>query len=320
MRVRHTIAWVLFVGMAVACARTPGARPMALPAAPRINLPESISVRSAGRITSIALDDYVVGTVLAEVSPVDETPAVAERIFEIQAVIARTYAASRRGRHRDEGFDFCDTTHCQVFDPSRLNTSRFASIARDAVRRTEGRILAYGARPVEALFHSDCGGSTASADAVWGGAPVPYLRAQSDDVVETAHRPWRFEATSAAIRDALAADTRTNVGRAVKSFEVATTDASGRAAEIRLTGDRELTVRGDTVRAVLNRRFGDRAIQSTRLSITRDGSRYVFEGRGFGHGVGLCQRGAAARVRRGDAVDDVLRLYYPGVWIHDAGR
>jgi stage II sporulation protein D len=313
MRIRDTfcLALVALTGV-VACARTPAAFPTVRPAPPRAVVPETLSVRTAAGISAMGLEDYVLGSVLAEVSPVNETAAATEHIFEIQAVIARTYATSRLGRHRDEGFDFCSTTHCQVFDPARLATSRFAAVARAAVERTAGRILTYGARPVEALFHSDCGGVTASADTVWGGPAVPYLRAQADDVPEPAHRPWQFDASIAEVRDALAADARTNVGRTLARIEIAKTDASGRASELTLSGERALTVRGDTLRAVLNRRFGDRAIQSTRLSITRAGTRYVFEGTGFGHGVGLCQRGAAARVRRGDPVPDILRAYYPG--------
>ena len=320
MRIRCTFCLALAVLTAVvACARTPAARPAVRPAPPRAVVPETLSVRTAAGISAIGLEDYVLGSVLAEVSPVDETAATTDRIFEIQAVIARTYATSRLGRHRDEGFDFCDTTHCQVYDRARLATSRFAAVARAAVERTSGRILTYSARPVEALFHSDCGGVTASADTVWGGPAVPYLRAQADDVPEPAHRPWRFEASAAAVRDALAADPRTDVGRTLTRIEIATTDASGRASELTLSGERDLTVRGDTLRAVLNRRFGARAIQSTRLSLTRLGTRYVFEGTGFGHGVGLCQRGAAARVRRGDGVTDILLAYYPGTALLDAG-
>ncbi len=314
MRARSTCGWTLaFVCVLVACASPPAARPLAFPARAPLTLPDSLSVRTGGRIQTIDLEDYVLGTVLAEVSPVDESPETAERIFELQSVIARTYAVSRVGRHRDEGFDLCDTTHCQIFDPARVATSRFAKVAREAVDRTAGRVLTFNARPIEALFHSDCGGSTTSADAVWGGPAVPYLRAIVDELPAPAHRPWRFEAAVTAVRAALAADSRTDVGRTLKSIAITALDASGRAAEVELAGDRTRTARGDTLRAVLNRRFGDRAIQSTRLTITRAGAAFQFEGTGFGHGVGLCQRGAAARLRRGDPLDEVLRYFYQGV-------
>ena len=89
-------------------------------------------------------------------------------------------------------------------------------------------------------------------------------------------------------------------------------DASGRAAGLAVRGERSYTVRGDVLRAVINRTLGDRALLSTRFSVTRDKAGWIFEGTGFGHGVGLCQRGAAARARRGDAVADILQAYFPG--------
>jgi stage II sporulation protein D len=71
-------------------------------------------------------------------------------------------------------------------------------------------------------------------------------------------------------------------------------------------------VRGDVLRVVINRKLGDRAMLSTRFSVTLDRAGWVFEGTGFGHGVGLCPRGAAARARRGDTVTDIIQAYFPG--------
>ncbi len=89
-------------------------------------------------------------------------------------------------------------------------------------------------------------------------------------------------------------------------------DDSGRAAGLGVRGERSYTVRGDVLRAVLNQSLPGRGLQSTKFTLTRSGSRYSFEGTGYGHGVGLCQRGAATRIRRGDSVEAVLRAYYPG--------
>ncbi len=92
-------------------------------------------------------------------------------------------------------------------------------------------------------------------------------------------------------------------------------DDSGRAAELGVRGEHAYTVRGDVLRAALNQTLGERAIQSTRFTLTRTGTRYDFAGTGFGHGVGLCQRGAAARARRGDSVEAILGTYFPGARI-----
>lgn len=283
-----------------------------LPTRPAIAVPETVLVRVAGRPTRIPLDDYVLGAVLAEVTPLNETPAVVAKIYDVQAIIARTYAVSQLGRHRTDGFDLCDSTHCQLYDPARIRTSRFAADARAAVTRTHGQVLAYEGRVVEALFHADCGGHTASAEDVWGGARVPYLRSVEDDLPAETHRPWELSATSEQVRKALDADQRTDVGRTLRDIEIVSRDESGRAAGLDLRGERSLTVKGDVLRAVLNRTFGERAVQSTLFTVSKKGSTFTFRGTGFGHGVGLCQRGAAARARRGDSVAEILGAYFRG--------
>lgn len=278
-------------------------------------VPGFVRIRVAGRIQRIPLETYVVGTALSEFSPIGETPAVAERILEVQSVIARTYATARLGRHRDEGFDLCDTTHCQVYEPSRVTTSRFSGAAQAAARRTAGRILLFSQRPAQALFHADCGGHTADATDVWGGASVPYLRGGRDeDVPVGTHRQWQFAVDGTALRAALNADARSSVGRRLDAVRVSRRDESGRAAQVDLDGDTPRRIRGDALRAILNRAFGVRSVMSTRMDVTRDGAgdQYRFAGTGFGHGVGLCQVGAAARARRGDSLEGILAAYYPG--------
>jgi len=75
-------------------------------------------------VREVALEDYVAATALSEVHPDVADTAVAERMYEVQAVIARTYAITNRGRHAKDGFDLCSTTHCQLYEPARRTTSR----------------------------------------------------------------------------------------------------------------------------------------------------------------------------------------------------
>jgi len=308
------VAFVLGSGaMAISCAPVPGNSAMVRPTpAPALVLPERVLVRAAGKIVSVDLESYVTDTILSEVSPLGESDEVIAGIFEVQAIVARSYAVTEIGRHRSEGFDVCDSTHCQLYQPSRRQTSRFAAAALQAAQRTRGVVLTYDARPVEALFHADCGGATAAADSVWGGQPVPYLQTAVDDLPDPTHRPWRAAATVEQVRKALNLDERTAVGRRLDSIVIASRDSSGRAAGLSVRGERSFTVRGDVLRSVLNRTLGERAVLSTLFTVQRQSGDYVFAGTGFGHGVGLCQRGAAARLRRGDSVTDVLRAYYSG--------
>lgn len=272
----------------------------------------TVRIRVGNRVQRVPLETYVVGTALSEFTPIGESPAVAQRILEVQSVIARTYAIAHLGRHSADGFDLCATTHCQVYEPSRVTTSRFSSAAQRAARETAGQVLFYENRPAQALFHADCGGHTADAHEVWGGDAVSYLRGDDDALPAGTHRTWEFVVDEPALRKALNGDARTAVGRRLEGLRVASRDDSGRAAEFELRGEANKRVRGDALRAVLSRVFGVRSMMSTRLSIERDGSRYRFAGTGFGHGVGLCQVGAAARARRGDALATILTAYYPG--------
>jgi stage II sporulation protein D len=285
------------------------------PAVPPFVLPDHVRVRTGGHILSIPLEDYVLGSALAEVSPGGQTPATTARIFEVQAVLARTYAVAELGRHHADGFDLCDTTHCQLYDPSRLKTSRFADVARAAAQRTAGRIIVYGQRPVEALFHADCGGYTAAAETVWGGRPLPYLLAEPDVLPSDPHRKWHLAVPVTRLLAALNANPAAAVGRRLDDIRVVSRDVGGHAAMVALSGEHPHNLRGEQFRAILDASLGDRAIQSTRLDVSRTGATYVFEGTGFGHGVGLCQIGAAARAQRGDSLDGIIGHYFPGATI-----
>lgn len=300
-------AIALVVG-AAAC----GPVPARSPGPGGVRLPEQILVRSKGRIVAVLFEDYVLGSILSEVTPTGESPAAAARVFEVQAVVARSYAAAELGRHRSEGFDLCDSTHCQLYDPARIRSSAFADIARAAVRATAGRVLTYRGRVAQTFFHADCGGSTAAADDVWGGEPIPYLVAAADVIAPMKHRAWTSTISVADLTRALDADPQFAVGRRVDGIDVSARDRSGRAKALAIRGDQTRVLTGDEFRTVVNRALGDRTLDSTKFTLARDGSRYTFSGTGMGHGVGLCQLGAAARARRGDSLEAILGEYFPG--------
>ena len=296
----------------------PGSVPIATPRGAtmaRVQMPSTVRVQvregTAVVVREVALEEYVEATVLSEVHPDAAEDRVAELMFEVQAIIARTYAAANVGRHSQEGFDLCSTTNCQLYEPARLRTSRWAPAAHDAVRRTTGTLLWFGDSPARALYHADCGGHTSDATAVWGGAGAPYLVAAPDDSAAE-HTEWVFVTQTNALRSALNADARTQIGRTLDSVEVAGRDVAGRAEMITLRGTRTFLVRGEVFRDVVTRAFGAKSLRSTLFTLKRSGDRLVFSGRGFGHGVGLCQAGALARLKAGNSPAKVLQHYFPG--------
>jgi SpoIID/LytB domain protein len=291
----------------------PPPRQPATPPPAAIILPDAVRIRVGSDVHAVKLEDYVLGSVLAEIAPaVGDSATTTERVFEVQAILARTYALANLGRHGAEGFDLCDTTHCQVYDPARISTSRYAGAARAAVEATRGRVITFGGRLAQTLFHADCGGSLAAAESVWGGDPVAYLRGGIDQVPAGTHRQWRFEQTAPELLAALNADPRSAIGPYLADIRVTATDAGGRATTVDVVGEWSAALRGEQLRSILNSRFGPTAIRSTQFVVTRAGDAFTFSGAGYGHGVGLCQVGAIARARRGEPVGAILAAYYPG--------
>jgi stage II sporulation protein D len=264
-------------------------------------------------VRDVPLERYAAGAALSEVHPAPGEDALAARVYEVQAVIARSYAVANRGRHAKDGFDLCSTTHCQLYEPARLTTSRWAAVARDAVQRTAGEVLWFAGAPARAVFHADCGGHTSAAGAVWGGVAPAYLAARRDPIDPSAgHATWTYEVAAGTLRSALNADVRTAVGAKLDAIEIAGRDSAGRAEQIVLRGTQTFVVRGEVFREIVTRRLGAKSLRSTLFSVTRSRAGFSFSGKGFGHGVGLCQAGAIARLRAGASAEQVLTFYFPG--------
>jgi len=305
---------VMLAVAAAGCARpvTPTVPPSAVSSAPRY---VRVGVVDDGRtiVRRVPLEEYVEAAILSEFAPASGDPGVVERMLQVQAIVGRTYALAHLARHGQQGFDFCATTHCQLFQPARLQTSRWAPQAATAARRTARMVLWYGPGPARAVFHADCGGHTSNAVDVWGGAARPYLVARADDgAAGEVHAKWTFEASRSAVQRALNTDPRTRVGARLDRIEILDRDGAGRAARVALGGAQARIVRGEALREVLARAFGARAIKSTWFDVRPEPTGFVFEGRGFGHGVGLCQAGALARIRAGVKPTAILQRYFPG--------
>lgn len=325
--VRRTSVAALVVTLTIAgCARKPRTIPLPPPrSAAALELPRMIRVGvGAGRnrqIVAMPLDEYVLASVLSELAPASGDPAAAERAFEVQAVLARTYGVANLKRHGAEGFDVCDTTHCQVVDLKRPATSRWGTTARRAVDSTRGSIVTFHGAPAAVVFHSDCGGTRSSAAEVWGGNGEAYLAAGPDPLPRGfAHVSWRYEISRERLQRAFNSRPMTSVGNRLDTIDVQSRDSAGRARLVLLNGERAPLVRGEDLRAVLNETLEPRAIRSTLFEIRRSGDRFVFDGRGFGHGVGLCQTGAFARAAAGETVEAILSFYFPGTLVVNPRR
>jgi len=269
-------------------------------------------------VNLVGLEDYLKGVVPAEMPASFPMEAL-----KAQAIAARTYALYQREAHQSEGFDLCSGVHCQVYrgaqDRARTNA---------AIRATAGKVVAFGDALVKTVYHSTCGGSTDDGWRVWWGHALPYLRARSDGAWCSASAKYRWSRqvpwpdAARAVEDNLASVCFKPGASAgpLSDLRVQGRTPGGRAQWLSVVGaEGEQRVRGDWIRWLFGSgKPGPGGLNSAffTLSIERDqqGSpaRAVFSGRGWGHGLGMCQMGAAGRARAGQKAESILRWYYQG--------
>jgi stage II sporulation protein D len=249
----------------------------------------------------VPLELYIARVLVGEAEP-----TAADASLQALAIAARTFTVVNMGRH--EGFDLCDTTHCQVWRPAASMASRRAVLA------TAGQVLTYNGVPAEVFYSASCGGHTERAGDVWArGALFPYLQGVPDDVHQN-DTPWRLERTLDDVREAVArAGAR---GARLEDVVVEARSATGRVLRVGLPGLTPESLTGDQFRGAL----GFTELRSTAFTMERAGDRFRFEGRGYGHGVGMCVIGAGRRAQRGDSAEAILAHYFPALtlsWLDD---
>ena len=182
-----------------------------------------------------------------------------------------------------------------------------------AVATTKGEVLRDSNNELAAAYFSaSCGGATANIATLWGGNAPPYLRGVRDEYCTgEAHHQWTDVISPARLLKALQTDPRTNVGERLLSIDVLRKDPSGRAEVIGIEGNRRITVKGWDFKIIVGRALGWNLLKSSRFEISRSGSNFVFQGSGFGHGLGLCQEGAHVMAERGASYQQILESIFP---------
>jgi len=254
-------------------------------------------------VNRVPLQDYVASVVAAEYGLDDQAGTRA------MAVVARTYALFST-KHYDGDYDHVDGTASQVY----RGTNAITEEARRAARETAGQILTYNGEPIQAVYFSSSGGHTANNEDVWtGSTSLPYLRGKEDpyDEASPKHR-WTTRIDRGALLQALSL----HQGASVNGFLLGDRTPHGRLATVELLRSNDETeIEASTFRSIVNTRVDGATLKSTWFDARREGSEYVFEGRGHGHGVGLNQWGAHAMAEAGKDYRDILSFYYSGVQI-----
>lgn len=252
-------------------------------------------------VDEVGVEEYLEGVLPKEMSP--DWPLEA---LKAQAVVARTFALKNLGKYSAEGFDLTGDQRSQVYSGLDVESER----VRRAVRETAGEVLVYGGALLPAHYHSCCGGKTLSPTAVWGGAsaPKPLAGVKDRHCRASPHFQWSAYFATDDILAALNQD-RFTAAR-LEWIRPGPRDAGGRLQAVRLRLDgRTHELPFKDLRRLLG--AGDlKSPQVWRIVARRKG--FEFIGRGYGHGVGLCQWGARGLAEGGRAYRQILAHYFPG--------
>ncbi|MFC1544683.1 SpoIID/LytB domain-containing protein [Gemmatimonadota bacterium] len=271
-------------------------------------------------INRLPLDEYLRSVVPAEVG---NPGNAAYQAFKAQAVTARSYAVSLMSQNRSFSFDLTADTGDQVY----RGTSGENQLTDSAVFETAGECLAVDGQVVTSFYHSTCGGRTAEPAEVWGeqfAERNKWLKSVEDGNFDSGSRWSAWEITWS--RQQLLLLLKKNLPDVVgvsadeigepTDLEVVSRGPSGRNVLLKVETDKRVfQVSGDNIRRVLRQPDGS-MLPSTMfdLKVERGGSSglsIVATGRGFGHGLGLCQSGAIARAATGQDYRKILDHYFP---------
>lgn len=296
---------------------------------------------------TISITTYLEG--IAEMPFSWASQALRAQAVAARTYLVRRLLPGRRGDAASHDYDICATNRCQVYRGVQLIEGSGGDRWREAIESTAGEVLLYQGRPIEAVFTSMVGSRSRSNQDVWASDPLPYLQAvDSPEIGIAPFAQWRVEITSRQFVEILRAD-GFEVGGDLLSITVDDPpEGLGRTNITVRTEQGTISVLAPALKGVFNRR-GDELypgalparldaggkLPEPLLSYTYDitleaggasaidpllpdddrtgRDRVIFDGEGWGHGVGMSQWGARIMADNGATYDEILAHYYSGL-------
>ena len=268
------------------------------------------------KVEELKLDEYLYGVVSAEMPASFE-----EEALKAQAVVARTYTLYKiiNNSKKHKNADICDdSTCCQAWISKEDRLARWDEEDREdfwnkivkAVNTTQGKIITYENKPINAFFHSNSGGATEAPINVWGGSGYPYLKSVTT-AGEDAYSQYSSNVTV----------TQTQFIEKIKKvhsdFEIDFDKKDCIEIKEYTEGNRVKTIKvgnlslsGVEIRTL----FG---LRSANFKIEMEGKNITFEVTGYGHGVGMSQTGADSLAKQGKNYKEIIHHFYTDVEIKD---
>jgi stage II sporulation protein D len=279
----------------------------------------SSSSNSVDIINVLNLEDYVKG-VLAREMPLGKNEENLEALKAL-AICVRTYA-SQKVRDGKINFDLYADTRDQVYG----GVDAESPLSNKAAEETKNFTLKYGSSQATIFYHSTCGGYTESSQNVFTKEAVPYLTSIKDGSEPYCRISPRFEWTETYSKELIISRLKNyslldNSNYRLDDISILSRFNSGRVneVEIRVVGNngtkKSILIKGNEIRSILRTSDGKMILWSTMFDLSIRSGSIVLNGKGFGHGVGLCQWGAIELSRRGWTYKEILNHYYPGTLV-----
>lgn len=248
-------------------------------------------------VNHVDLEEYLYGVLYHEVNhnwPIE--------VLKAQAIAARTYALYQKLVSGNKYYDLTADAYSQVYGGRTSEKWR----ATRAVNLTQGMVLTCQGKVFPAYFHATCGGSTTDASTLWN-VDIPVLRGRTCNFCSISpHYNWQKELTVDYLQSRFR---EASYEIAIFSIEILERDDSGRILDLLVKGKgKDIKLSGNKFRLMV----GPNIIRSSNFEVKARGKYMTFIGKGWGHGVGMCQWGAFSMSSQGWKAEDILRYYYPG--------
>jgi stage II sporulation protein D len=267
-------------------------------------------------INVVDVEDYIRGVVPYEIGKLDSSRFEA---LKAQAVAARTYVYKHFNSRDAMGFDVYADTKDQVY----MGYKSATPLTNAAVKATAGETMTYRGEFIIAYYHSTCGGKTETM-VTWDKKNLPYLKSVPDLrpngqpwCNESSYGKWMRKFTDKELvtlfqQNSKEAKAKVPKFKKLKDISIKKKLPSGRIYTLLVSTDKgTFKVTGDKVRWLFKQK--GTILPSSLFTISHKGHNWILEGKGYGHGVGMCQMGVRARAQAGQNYLDILNHYYPGI-------
>lgn len=296
-------------------------------------------------INEIDVESYLESVISSEMSATSSS-----ELLKAHAVISRSWLLAQQQRRNEKGtgnnffsfikkddellrwhgredhtlFDVCADDHCQRYQGITRATS---AMVAQAVRDTRGQVLTFDGELCDARFSKCCGGRTEEFQYCWEDTTKPYLVSVSDPFCNT-HDPlilkqvlndydqetpdfyhWQVSYTQHELSELVERKLHLGLGT-IEDLVPLDRGKSGRIWRLQIVGTKRTFVIGKELE--IRRALSETHLYSSAFDVERHNDTFILKGKGWGHGVGLCQIGAAVMGQRGYQYDEILLYYYRG--------